>query len=116
MRIHLAALGCRLNEAELQGWARQLKMAGHLVVADARDADVCVINSCAVTAGASSKSRQLARRLHRLNPQAQLAMSGCDASLHPQQAAQLPGVRWVLPNSQKDQLITRLLHDLQPDC
>ncbi|MEM7589303.1 MAG: tRNA (N(6)-L-threonylcarbamoyladenosine(37)-C(2))-methylthiotransferase MtaB [Myxococcota bacterium] len=113
MRIHLAALGCRLNEAELQGWTRQLHVAGHQVVAHPRDADVCVVNSCAVTAEASRKSRQLVRRLHRLNPRAKLAVSGCDASLQPVQTGQLPGVHWVVPNTQKDQLVARLLQDIE---
>ncbi|MEM7495187.1 MAG: tRNA (N(6)-L-threonylcarbamoyladenosine(37)-C(2))-methylthiotransferase MtaB [Myxococcota bacterium] len=105
MRVHLAALGCRLNEAELQGWERSLRQSGHQVVHQARQADVCIVNSCAVTAEAESKSRQLARRMHRLNPSAKIVLSGCYASLHPEQAAKTLPVDLLVPNARKDHLV-----------
>ena len=49
MNIHLRALGCRLNEAELESWALEFRSAGHTLVNEASDADVTVVNTCAVT-------------------------------------------------------------------
>lgn len=106
MRIHLKALGCRLNEAELDSWSRDFTAAGHRMTADAKDADLVVINTCAVTEEAVRKSRQLVRRAHRANPTAKLVMSGCYASLDPEQAAAELGVDLVVPNPDKDRLVS----------
>ena len=59
MRVHLKALGCRLNEAELERWADGFQRQGHNVTRNLENADVVVINTCAVTQEAVRKSRQL---------------------------------------------------------
>jgi threonylcarbamoyladenosine tRNA methylthiotransferase MtaB len=105
MRIHLKALGCRLNEAELDNWSRDFQARGHRMTGDAAEADLVVINTCAVTEEAVRKSRQLVRRAHRANPAAKLVMSGCYASLDPEQAAADLGVDLVVPNPDKDRLV-----------
>lgn len=105
MNIYLATLGCRLNEAELQTWSRGFVDAGHHLVSAPDRAHVLVMNSCAVTTEAARKSRQLVRRIHRLNPSARIVVTGCYASLEPERVAQLAGVDLVVPNTQKDQLV-----------
>ncbi|MBP9604755.1 MAG: tRNA (N(6)-L-threonylcarbamoyladenosine(37)-C(2))-methylthiotransferase MtaB, partial [Chromatiaceae bacterium] len=57
MRVNLQALGCRLNEAELETWARQFQQLGHQVTPDETGADLVVVNTCAVTQEAVRKSR-----------------------------------------------------------
>lgn len=104
MKIHLKALGCRLNEAELEQWSTSFQQAGHQVMATPEQADVVVLNSCAVTTEASAKSRRLLSRLYRDNPQARLVVSGCYATLQPSEVANLMGVDLVVPNSTKDTL------------
>ena len=98
MRIYLESLGCRLNYAEMSALGRQLAGAGHELAASAEEADLCVVNSCAVTGEAARQSRQLARRLARTNPAARLVVTGCYATLEGEAASQL-GVtrcRWWL--------------------
>ena len=109
MRVYIDTLGCRLNEAESESWARQLRDAGQQVVVDPAQADICVLNSCAVTAEAGRKSRQRLRRLHRYNPQACLVAAGCYATMAPETVAALPGVALVLDNQQKTQLVPTVL-------
>lgn len=104
MKVHLKALGCRLNEAELEQWSQQFRAKGHEIVPDAPDADVLVLNTCAVTNEASGKSRRLMHRLYRENPAAKLVVSGCYASLQADEVAQALGVDLVVPNTEKDQL------------
>lgn len=104
MKVHLKALGCRLNEAELEQWSQQFRSGGHDIVPDALDADVLVLNTCAVTNEASSKSRRLMHRLYRENPAAKLVVSGCYASLQAAEVAETLGVDLVIPNTEKDQL------------
>lgn len=104
MNVYLETLGCRLNYSEIESLGRQLAEAGHRVVAAPEEADVCVLNTCAVTGEAARKSRQLARRLARSNPSARLALTGCYATLAPEAVAALPNVELVVDNSRKELL------------
>lgn len=105
MRVHLKSLGCRLNEAELETWARQFQAAGCDPAAALEQADVIVLNSCAVTGDAARKSRNLIRRLQRENPHAKVVASGCWATLHPDEAAEALGVDLVVANADKSRLV-----------
>lgn len=132
MNVFIDTLGCRLNEAETQQWSRGFVAAGHRVVRAARDADLMVLNTCAVTGEAERKSRQHARRLHRENPVASIVLSGCFAELDHSRAATrvpvgsgaapvpapgsvaatLPGVDLVVRNGDKDRLVELVLDNL----
>jgi len=109
MLVYLKTLGCRLNEAELETWAQAFQKAGHQITREVTKADVIIINSCAVTADAGRKSRQLIRRVHRDNPTAKLVISGCYVTLNEDEAAQLMGVDLVISNKNKDQLVEQTL-------
>ena len=105
MRVFLQALGCRLNEAELERWSRDCREQGFALADSAEHADLVVINTCAVTGESVRKSRQLIRRAQRGNPQAKLVVSGCYASLETEAIAAELGVDLVVANPDKDRLI-----------
>jgi threonylcarbamoyladenosine tRNA methylthiotransferase MtaB len=104
MNIHLATLGCKLNESEIQAWARQLARAGHVLVNDVHAADVIVLNTCTITHVAARKTRQLARQFARVNPHARLVLTGCFVTISPDEARALPNVALIVPNADKDRL------------
>lgn len=104
MRVFLDQLGCRLNFSENDTLAGRLGAAGHRIVGRPEDAHVIVLNTCAVTAQAARKSRQAARHLHKRNPAARIALTGCYATLAPQESARLPGVELVADNGSKEML------------
>lgn len=103
MRVYFHSLGCRLNQSELEGLARQLAAMGYQPVDDPTQADLCVVNTCAVTAEAERKTRHLLRALARANPQAGIVPIGCAATLHPGELARLPAIVRVIPNPEKGQ-------------
>lgn len=105
MRVHLTALGCRLNEAELERWSRDFRARGHELASGPGEADLVVVNTCAVTDEAVRKSRKLVRRARRANPAATLVLSGCYGSLAPQKAAAELGVDLLVANPEKDRLV-----------
>ena len=113
MQVHLRALGCRLNEAELETWARDFRDRGMRVINTASEADLVVINTCAVTEEAVRKSLKLLRRVHRDNPQAKLVLSGCLPSLGGDNAEPPPGVDLVVDNLRKDRLPQIVMDTLQ---
>ncbi len=104
MDVHLSAIGCRLNEAELENWANDFRSQGHRIINDPDNADMMVFNTCAVTSEAVRKSRQTINRLHRKNPTAKFVVSGCFVSLSQNQASEMMGVDLVVSNSDKDRL------------
>lgn len=119
MKVFFDSIGCRLNQSEIEKYASQFRAAGHEVVRDAADADLVVVNTCAVTAEAASDSRQKIRQASRAGS-AQVIVTGCWSTLEPQQALSLPGVTQVIPNLDKDRLVAEVLglpievFDLEP--
>jgi threonylcarbamoyladenosine tRNA methylthiotransferase MtaB len=114
MKIYLDTIGCRLNQSEIDIFARQFRAAGHSLVSQAKEADLVVVNTCTVTAAAASDSRQKIRQAARAGAQRIIA-TGCWATLDPQAAASLPNVSQVIPNLAKDQLVAELLQ-ISPDA
>ena len=113
MKIYLDMIGCRLNQAEIEQYAMQFRAAGHTLVGSAEDADLAVVNTCSVTSAAESDSRQKIRQAHRAGVE-KLVVTGCYATLKPDEALSLPGVQQVIRNQDKDQLVGKLLN-LQSD-
>lgn len=104
MQVALKALGCRLNEAELERWAAGFQAAGHRLTQRVEEADVVVVNTCAVTGEAVKKSRQLLRRARRCNAQAKLVVSGCYATLQPE-IEQDEDIDLLVSNADKERLV-----------
>ena len=119
MKVYLDTIGCRLNQSEIETYARQFSAAGHILVSSMEEADMVVVNTCTVTAAAASDSRQKIRQAHRAGA-GQIVVTGCMSTLGPEAAAQLPGVTKVVPNAEKDHLVPDLLQidikefDLEP--
>lgn len=105
MRVYLESLGCRLNAAELERLAREFAGAGCAVVDEPEDADIVLLNTCAVTSQAARKSRQRLRALHRQSAGAHLAVLGCWATEDEARAEGFRGVSWVIPNAQKPRAV-----------
>lgn len=108
MRAYLDSVGCRLNWSEIEALARQFTAAGHTIVTEPEQADLILVNTCAVTAQAERKTRHQVRSLHRDNPDARIAVVGCYPTLHPDVSADFPAVEWVIPNAQKSQAIATI--------
>jgi len=104
-KIHFKTLGCKTNQYETQAMREKFHREGYEVTRDPAEADLFVINTCTVTAEADRKSRSIIRRLHRDNPDAQIAVTGCYATLNGEEIAGLPGVSLVVPNEEKDRIV-----------
>ncbi len=116
MKIHLHTLGCRLNEAELETWAEHFQAQGHHIVQTPEQADLLVINTCAVTQEAVKKSRQIIRRAHKRNPKAKLIVSGCYATLDSNIKLDIDSIDLIVGNKQKDDLVNIVLDELNIDA
>ena len=106
-RVSFHTLGCKLNFSETSTIARQFEEGGFVRVGAGEPADICVVNTCAVTEHAEKKCRNIIRRLHRRNPDAIIAVTGCYAQLKPAELAAVGGVDIVLGNNDKGELYRR---------
>ncbi|CAN5189933.1 tRNA (N(6)-L-threonylcarbamoyladenosine(37)-C(2))-methylthiotransferase MtaB [soil metagenome] len=87
----IITLGCRLNIAESAAMAE----------AATDQADLIIVNSCAVTAEAVRQTRQAIRKARRRRPDARILVTGCAAQTEPAMFAAMPEVDRVLGNQEK---------------
>lgn len=89
--------------------AREFERGGYRRVEASEPTDVAVINSCSVTEHADKKCRNIIRKIHRRNPNAIIAVTGCYAQLKPEAIAEIEGVDIVLSNNDKGDLYRRVV-------
>lgn len=78
MRFHLLTLGCPKNEVDSEMMGELLRRAGHHEVANARRADVLIVNTCAFVRDAREESYGALRELARQKRRGQrLVAAGC---------------------------------------
>lgn len=70
-------LGCKVNKYESDALVKLLEEHGFLTTEKLEFADIFVINTCAVTAEAEKKSRQMIARCRKFNPKARILICGC---------------------------------------
>lgn len=86
MKYIINTLGCKVNQYETQAMETLLRERGHEPASGDAEADVVIVNSCAVTAESGRKSRQALRRLMERYPNAKSAVCGCWAQTDPDAA------------------------------
>jgi threonylcarbamoyladenosine tRNA methylthiotransferase MtaB len=94
-------LGCKVNQYETELVREGFSRAGFVAADDDAAADVCVINTCTVTAEGDAKSRQAIRRLARENPSSKIVVMGCYATRAPEEISAIPGVSEVITDKRE---------------
>lgn len=112
MKIAFLTLGCKLNYAETSTYQRGFEQAGLEVVPWQQAADIYLINTCSVTATSDSKSRNLIRKVHRINPAARIVVTGCSAQLRRAEIESIDGVWRVFGSAEKSQVVPETLRSL----
>jgi len=121
LKVYIETYGCWLNKADSLAVASILKRGGHEIASDLREADVVVINTCAVRA---ETERKIARRLEELEEwrrrrgDRRIVVIGCLAKARPAFVASAsPSASILGPNA--IHLIPKALHervvDVGPD-
>ena len=110
MKIAFLTLGCKLNYAETSTYERGFREAGLEVVPWQQKADIYLVNTCSVTATSDSKSRNLIRKVHRVNPSARIVVTGCSAQLRREEIERISGVTRVFGAEEKSLVVSETLH------
>jgi len=111
--VALPTLGCKANRYDSDALARALIACGYVIVPANARADIYIVNTCTVTREAEAKSRKMLRRTLKINDEALLVITGCYASLEPEQLGAIEGVDLVVPISEQAR-IPELLQQRRP--
>ena len=79
--FQIITFGCKVNQYESQAIREAWIRAGAYECRKASEAEIIVVNSCAITAKGERDARQMLARLRRKAPQAKLLLTGCAARL-----------------------------------
>lgn len=99
--LKTVTLGCKVNQYETEYVRQGLQRIGYVDAERHQSADLCIVNTCTVTAEGDAKSRQAIRRLARENPQSRIVVMGCYATRAPEEVAALPGVSEVVTDKRE---------------
>ena len=110
--FQIITLGCKVNRCESDALDRRLGQAGGRVAGKGEAADLCVINTCAVTSKAAMQSRQAVRRAIRENPGARIVVTGCHAQTEPETIRAIHGVDQIVGYRGKAALARLLSPDM----
>ncbi len=111
--VALVNLGCRVNRVELDLMASELERAGARIAPEG-EADVVVVNTCAVTGEAEAKARKAVRRAASLPGEPLVVATGCVASLFADELAALAPN--VVVERDKGLVAGRVIERLGLDC
>ena len=109
MRIAVFTLGCKTNLYESGQIVSALCAAGHDAFHGLESADVFVLNTCAITAEAEKKSRQLVTRARKLNPNCRVVVVGCASEKNPAQFEGLANVTVIKGVHGKTKVVDEIL-------
>jgi threonylcarbamoyladenosine tRNA methylthiotransferase MtaB len=100
-KLRTVTLGCKVNQYETEYVREGLLGIGYEDAREGEPAELCIVNTCTVTAEGDAKSRQTIRRLAKRNPGAKIVVMGCYASRAPHEVAALPGVSQVVTDKRE---------------
>ena len=86
--ISVVNLGCRVNRVESDRITADLMRLGFAMV-EPQDADLIVINTCAVTGEAEAKTRKAVRHALAYPNEPYVVVTGCVVNLHPEELLEL---------------------------
>ncbi len=105
--VSFVTLGCKVNQYDSQAMLEQFEACGYRAVPPSERADVYVVNTCTVTGTGDQKSMQLMRRYQRLNPHAELVVTGCLAQRKGEELRQT-GARLILGTQYRGRVVELL--------
>ena len=84
---------------------------GHRLVDRIEEAQIVVVNTCAVTAETEAKTRRMLRQLSRKAPHTAICVTGCLAQQKAHEMKREPNVRWVVGNTCKNEIPNIIAND-----
>ena len=115
-RIAIHTLGCKVNQFESDCLRERFTRQGWTPVAFAEEAEIYLVNTCAVTAEAQRQSAQQVRSALRRQPEARVMAVGCATQVYPDYFQKIAGLVYQTGTFDKLETVTRwvLGEELEP--
>lgn len=110
MKVSILTLGCKANQSESIDIESQLRSAGYSIVDLSENPEICIINTCTVTAKSDYQSRQLIRRAAKTG--SKVIVTGCYSELKKDEVSRMTNVIKVIPNNKKKLIINDLVNNI----
>lgn len=110
-KISIVTLGCKVNQYESEEIAEILERDGYEVTMGLVEADIYIINTCAVTNEAERKSRNIITKLLKLNENAKMYVCGCASEHNKEKFNKGEFVKAIIGNSNKYDLAKQIESD-----
>lgn len=105
MKYCIITLGCKVNQYESEVMAELLDQAGYTKSDSYADSDICIVNSCTVTATADAKNRKYIHRIKRENPDCILVLCGCMPQALPDEMTVFTSCDIVMGNTARRDIV-----------
>jgi threonylcarbamoyladenosine tRNA methylthiotransferase MtaB len=103
-KVAIHTLGCKVNQFESACLGERFQSLGWGMIPFKEEADLYIINTCAVTAEAQRQSAQMVRKTLRDHPKSQVIAAGCAGQLFPETFEKIPGLHYVMGHHNKMQI------------
>ncbi len=100
-KFTIKTLGCKTNRIESDIIAEKMINKGYISVDDVREADIYILNSCAVTHSAESKSLSALHGVKAKNPKLLTVLTGCFVQLESEKLRQDEAIDILVGNADK---------------
>ena len=109
MNIYFITFGCKVNAGENQYYLSQLIEQGFTEALSIQDADIAVINTCAVTETAAKKSARYIEKLKKEHKDLKIIVTGC---LTEEKGAAVKeyGADIIVTNGSKSELVNHIIN------
>lgn len=110
-KVSIITLGCKVNQCESEEIAEKLEQDGYDVVMSLENADIFVINTCAVTNEAERKSRNIISKILKLNPNPKIYVCGCSSENNPEKFKKGDFVKKIIGTKNKLDIVSAIEQD-----
>ena len=108
MKVAFYTLGCKVNQYDTQMMVEKVKAANYEICSFNEKADIYVINTCTVTQISDKKSRNIASRAKKVNPDSIVVVCGCFSQVAPDTVSALKNVDIVLGTKNRKDIVKYL--------
>lgn len=102
-KVCIKTVGCRTNRADSALIRGLLSEMGYTFTEREEEADIVIVNSCAVTSKAERDTRRFIYSARRKSPSAKIVLTGCMAQVYPEEGVEA-GANLVLGLNERDRI------------
>lgn len=101
--VQFFTVGCKVNQYETQALRESFENKGY-ELKDDFTSDIYIINTCHITSQSDLEAHQIIRKISKVNPQADIIVTGCAAQAEPEIFREYKTVRMIVGNEYKNNI------------